>query len=247
VIAQQPIDRAVEPTHVMGVARFERFFRAVAGLDVDKEDLKRYSGFVNHKVYDLLIRGEATAKANGRDLIEPIDLPIAKGLQENMQLFKELDETIELKPILDHLTAGPARSLLQRGDLDPASRHRGWTERGGWREPSRSSTLISKIRKPSTGRVPSRSSTCWCSSLRLRPDRSRRTSGGSGLRPFPDFFPISGGKKKIRKIDGRHGRIGGAAAVLGCAKSAREIASSTRSFSGQPTQAGGDHEIRRRN
>jgi Domain of unknown function (DUF1931) len=107
VIAQRPIDRAVAPTHVMGVARFERFFRAVAGLDVDKEDLKRYSGFVNHKVYDLLIRGEATAKANGRDLIEPIDLPITKGLQENIQLFKELDETIELKPILDHLTARP--------------------------------------------------------------------------------------------------------------------------------------------
>jgi hypothetical protein len=111
VIAQRPIDRAVAPTHVMGVARFERFFRAAAGLDVDKEDLKRYSDFVNHKVYDLLIRGEVTAKVNGRDLIEPIDLPITKGLQENIHLFKELDENIELKPILDHLTARPALDL----------------------------------------------------------------------------------------------------------------------------------------
>ncbi|MGZ3297268.1 MAG: DUF1931 family protein, partial [Xanthobacteraceae bacterium] len=41
----------------MGVARFERFFRAAAGLDVDKEDLKRYADFVNRKIYDLLIRG----------------------------------------------------------------------------------------------------------------------------------------------------------------------------------------------
>jgi hypothetical protein len=64
----------------MAVARFERFFRRAAGLDVDKQDLKRYSDFVNHKVYDLLVRGEATAKANGRDLIEPIDLPITRGL-----------------------------------------------------------------------------------------------------------------------------------------------------------------------
>lgn len=111
VIAQRPIDRALAPTHVMGVARFERFFRAAAGLDVDKEDLKRYSDFVNHKVYDLLIRGEATAKANDRDLIEPIDLPITKGLQENIHLFKELDENIELKPILDHLTARPPLDL----------------------------------------------------------------------------------------------------------------------------------------
>jgi hypothetical protein len=111
VIAQQPIDRAVAPTHVMGVARFERFFRAAAGLDVDKEDLKRYSDFVNHKVYDLLLRGEATAKANGRGLIEPIDLPITKGLQENIHVFRELDENIELKPILDHLTARPPLDL----------------------------------------------------------------------------------------------------------------------------------------
>src|ERR1700757_5532835 len=102
MIAQRPVDRAAPATHVMGVSRFERFFRAAASLDVHKEDLKRYSDFVNHKVYDLLIRGEATAKANDRDLIEPIDLPITKGLQENIHLFKELDENIELKPILDH-------------------------------------------------------------------------------------------------------------------------------------------------
>jgi hypothetical protein len=107
VIAQRPIDRAAAPTHVMGVARFERFFRVAAGLDVDKDDLKRYNDFVNHKVYDLLLRGEATAKANGRDFIEPVDLPITKGLQENIHVFKELDENIELKPILDHLTARP--------------------------------------------------------------------------------------------------------------------------------------------
>jgi uncharacterized protein DUF1931 len=95
----------------MAVARFERFFRRAAGLDVDKQDLKRYSDFVNHKVYDLLVRGEATAKANGRDLIEPIDLPITKGLQESIHLFKELDESIELRPILDHLTARPPLAL----------------------------------------------------------------------------------------------------------------------------------------
>jgi hypothetical protein len=33
----------------MGIARFERFFRAAAGLDVDKEDLKRYADFINRK------------------------------------------------------------------------------------------------------------------------------------------------------------------------------------------------------
>ena len=80
MIAQRPIDRAVPPTHVMGVARFERFFRTAAGVNVDKQDLKRYSDFINHKVYDLLVRGVAIAKANDRNLIEPIDLPITKGV-----------------------------------------------------------------------------------------------------------------------------------------------------------------------
>ena len=71
-------------THVMSVARFERFFRIAAGLNVDKQDLKRYSDFINQKVYDLLLRGEATARANGRLIIEPFDLPITKGLQESI-------------------------------------------------------------------------------------------------------------------------------------------------------------------
>jgi hypothetical protein len=111
MIAQRPIDRAEPPTHVMGVTRFERFFRAAAGLDVDKEDLKRYADFVNRKIYDLLIRGEAVAKANGRDLIQPIDLPITEGMQESIHRFKEIDETIELRPILDRLTARPPLDL----------------------------------------------------------------------------------------------------------------------------------------
>jgi hypothetical protein len=110
MIAQRPLV-AVPPTRVMGVARFEHFFRAAAGLDVDKQDLKRFSDFVNHKVYDLLIRGVAVAKANGRNTIAPFDLPITKGLQECIRAFKAIDETIELEPILDHLTARPPLDL----------------------------------------------------------------------------------------------------------------------------------------
>ena len=111
MIAQRPIDWAEPPTHVMGVARFERLFRRAAGLDIDKQDLRRYSDFINHKVYDLLLRGEAAAKANGRDIIQPFDLPITKGLQESIHAFREIDEEIELKPILDQITARPPLDL----------------------------------------------------------------------------------------------------------------------------------------
>jgi hypothetical protein len=96
---------------VMNVARFERFFRIAASLDVDKADLKRYSDFVNHKTYDLLVRGQAIAKANGRDIIAPFDLPITKGLQECIHDFRDIDEEIELNPILDRLTALPPLDL----------------------------------------------------------------------------------------------------------------------------------------
>jgi hypothetical protein len=104
--------------HVTSVAKFERFFRIAAGLDVDKQDLKRYGEFINHKVYDLLLRGEAAAKANGRIIIEPFDLPITKGLQESIHEFRKIDEQIELQPILDHLTARPPLDLAYSDDTE---------------------------------------------------------------------------------------------------------------------------------
>jgi hypothetical protein len=106
------------PTHVMGIARFERFFRTAAGLDVDKTDIKRYSDFVNQKVYDLMIRAVAAAKANRRDIIQPFDLPITKGLQECIQEFKFMDLEIELKPILDRLTARPPLELAYSDETE---------------------------------------------------------------------------------------------------------------------------------
>ncbi|MGH3205708.1 MAG: DUF1931 family protein [Streptosporangiaceae bacterium] len=92
---------------VMGLVKFERFFRAAGGVDVDRDDIKRYLDFVNDVVYDLLIIGQATAKANVRDVIEPWDLPVTRGLQESTHAFERLDEEIELRPILDDLAARP--------------------------------------------------------------------------------------------------------------------------------------------
>jgi hypothetical protein len=76
---------------VMAISKFERFFRLAASLDIDKSDIKRYSDFVQQKIYDLLLMGVATAKANDRDIVEPWDLPITKGLQENIHAFRGLD------------------------------------------------------------------------------------------------------------------------------------------------------------
>ena len=96
---------------LMGIAKFERFFRLSAGLDIDKADLKRYSDFVNGKTYNLLLRGQAAAKANNHVTIEPFDLPITKGLQERIHEFRNIDEQIELRSILDHLASRPLLDL----------------------------------------------------------------------------------------------------------------------------------------
>ena len=92
---------------VVGVAKFERFFRRAAELDVDKDDLKRYSDFANRKLYDVLLIGQSTAAANGRDIIAPHDLPVTKGLEENIHAFRRMNEQLELEPILTQLSAYP--------------------------------------------------------------------------------------------------------------------------------------------
>jgi uncharacterized protein DUF1931 len=96
---------------VMGIPEFERFFRAAAGLDVDKSDLKRYSDFVRDEIYDLLIIGQATAKANIRDVIQPQDLPITKGLQERIHEFRKLDQEIEVQRLLEEIATRPLLDL----------------------------------------------------------------------------------------------------------------------------------------
>jgi hypothetical protein len=55
----------------------------------------------------MLLAGQATAKANARDIIEPQDLPVTAGLQQCLHQFKRIDEDIELRPILDDLAARP--------------------------------------------------------------------------------------------------------------------------------------------
>jgi Domain of unknown function (DUF1931) len=92
---------------VMGFTKFERLFRAAAEVSVDRNDMQAYLDFVNEVIYDLLIIAQATAKANVRDVVDPWDLPIAKGLQESTHEFRRLDEEIELRDILESLAARP--------------------------------------------------------------------------------------------------------------------------------------------
>jgi hypothetical protein len=104
---------------VMNIPKFEHFFRVVASLDVDKADLKRYSDFVSHKTYDLVVRAQETARENGRRIIEVRDLPITKGLRQRVLEFRKInEEEVELKPILDNVTPVPPLELSYSAETE---------------------------------------------------------------------------------------------------------------------------------
>ncbi|HEX3841130.1 MAG TPA: DUF1931 family protein [Acidimicrobiales bacterium] len=95
----------------IGISKFQHLFRASAGVNVDKDDLKRCNDFVNRKLNDLLIIAEATARANIRDVVQPQDLPITKGLRESIYEFRKLDTDIELAGLLGELEMLPPLDL----------------------------------------------------------------------------------------------------------------------------------------
>ncbi|HEY4440449.1 MAG TPA: DUF1931 family protein [Candidatus Elarobacter sp.] len=92
---------------VIDVAKFEHFFRVAASLDVDREDVRRYEEFVNEKIADFLIRAQAIARANVRDLIEPQDLPVTKGIAICEHEFDHIDREIGMRALLADLLVKP--------------------------------------------------------------------------------------------------------------------------------------------
>jgi hypothetical protein len=92
---------------VTSVSTWERFFRAAAGLDVDKNDIKRHQDFIDAQLRSLVVRAEAVAKANGRDIIEMWDLPITAGLQACLHEFDRLDADLDPASALRGITPLP--------------------------------------------------------------------------------------------------------------------------------------------
>jgi hypothetical protein len=92
---------------VATVHRLEQFFRRAGSLDFDKMDVRRLGEFVNGKIEDLLIRAQANAKANGRDIVQPWDLPVTRGLQEAIHRFRLLDAELSLRDYLEDLVILP--------------------------------------------------------------------------------------------------------------------------------------------
>jgi len=96
---------------VMGIKQFQRLFREAARLNIDKNDVKRLSDFVGKRLRNLLILGQVAANINGRDIIDYQDIPITGGLQQAIRDFKEFDEELSLKPILEQQATLPPLKL----------------------------------------------------------------------------------------------------------------------------------------
>lgn len=109
--ALEPVHNLKPEKHVQGTNQIERFFRTAAELDVDKDDIKRYYEFVDHKLADLLLIAQHTARSNGRVAVELRDIPITKGLQENIHAFEKLDLDVGLERILDKTVPEPQMDL----------------------------------------------------------------------------------------------------------------------------------------
>jgi len=103
---------------VMGVAQFERLFRHAAGLDIDKSDIKRLDDFINAELHSLLLMAQRLAKMNGRDVITEADVPLTKGLQESRHEFRQLNEEVPVKGILEHLAKLPPLDLAIGSDVE---------------------------------------------------------------------------------------------------------------------------------
>ena len=149
---------------VLGATKFERFFRLAASLDIGKQDVKRYTDFVNHKIHDLLLRAEATAKANGRDVVDPQDLPITKGLQECIPCVRKApaERRVQSHPG-PHYGEAAARPGLEGRDGGHASQDQWWLERSTRTHFQTHRTGHQRIPRPRIGSAHFRFSTCCCS------------------------------------------------------------------------------------
>jgi hypothetical protein len=105
-------------THPSAIPVFERFFRSVASIKIDKNDVRRYREFVDEQIDDIAIAGRNSAKWNGRDVIAPQDLPITKGVQERMREFDKLEEADEIRELLRQEVRRPPADVTFAEDTE---------------------------------------------------------------------------------------------------------------------------------
>jgi hypothetical protein len=85
---------------VNGIPEVTRLFRAGGDVDVDDDHVQRCWEFVDEMVEDLAIAGRDSARWNGHDVTAAQDLPITRGLREQVRAFSSLYEAVDLRRLL---------------------------------------------------------------------------------------------------------------------------------------------------
>ena len=98
---------------VVGAHKIEELFKKAASLRIHKNKVKEISDMIDQKFHDLLLVGQANAKYNGRDVIWYSDLPLTKAFRESMQKFREIDQELDTKEVLDHIKTLPPLYTLE--------------------------------------------------------------------------------------------------------------------------------------
>ena len=105
-------------THPSSIPVFERFFRSVASIKIDKNDIRRFREFVDEQIDDIAIAARNSAKWNGRDVIVAQDLPITKGIQERIREFDKLEEAEEIRELLRQVVRQPPGDVMFAEDTE---------------------------------------------------------------------------------------------------------------------------------
>ena len=78
-------------SHLTGIPLLQRFFHSGAGIEVDKNDRRRFGDFVDGQIGSIAIAGRDAAKLKGRDVIVPQHLRTTKSVQQRLREFDKLD------------------------------------------------------------------------------------------------------------------------------------------------------------
>lgn len=105
-------------TKPRGIPLFQRFFRTVASINIDKNDIRRFHEFIDELIDDIALTARNSAKWNGRDVVVAQDLPITKGLQERMREFDKLEEAEEIRGLLREVVREPPGDVAFAQDAE---------------------------------------------------------------------------------------------------------------------------------
>jgi len=94
-------------SRVVGFKKIEAVFKKAASLELDKSKADRIIDIVEKKFHDLLLVAVEKTGYNGRDVIQPADMPLTRGFEESIREFKKLEEEVDLKDVLLYLEQIP--------------------------------------------------------------------------------------------------------------------------------------------